>query len=149
VACKIKTYYKPEKMHKNRKVKKQNVCIKSHGFFQSRDKLLIKHHIGLVKQMPWKFFEATRVFDPRAINIHKLFDPRLDSGRANVATHDRAQHKAVPSLMQDMLNQKPLEEWSIYIAQGQAELQQYMNVVSNAVEPSDIIEDIVTIEVLI
>jgi hypothetical protein len=51
--------------------------------------------------------------------------------------------------MKDMHNQKLLEEWSIYIAQCQAELQQYMNVDSNAVEPFDIITDIGTIDVLI
>jgi hypothetical protein len=40
--------------------------------------------------------------------------------------------------MKDMHNQHLLEEWSIYIVQGQAELQQYMKVDSNAVERFDI-----------
>jgi hypothetical protein len=67
------------------------------------------------------------VFDPRTINSHKLFDPRVDSGSADVVTHDSAQYKAVPWLMNYMHNKKLLEEWSIYIAQGQAELQQYVH----------------------
>ena len=37
-----------------------------------------------------------------------------------------------------MNNQKLLEEWSIYVAQGQAELQAYINVDSNNVEHFDI-----------
>jgi hypothetical protein len=35
-------------------------------------------------------------------------------------------------------NHDLLDEWSIYMVQGQAELQQYMNVDSNAVELFDI-----------
>jgi hypothetical protein len=49
--------------------------------------------------------------------------------------------------MKDMHDQKLLEEWSVYIAQGQAALQLYMNVDSNAVEPFDIITDFGTIDV--
>ena len=63
----------------------------------------------------------------------------VDSGRADVVTHDRAPYKTVPWLMKSMHNQKLLEEWSIYMVRGQAELQQYMmNVDSNAVERFDI-----------
>jgi hypothetical protein len=41
--------------------------------------------------------------------------------------------------MTDMYNHELLEEWSIYMVRGQAELQQYMmNVDSNAVERFDI-----------
>jgi hypothetical protein len=42
--------------------------------------------------------------------------------------------------MKDMYNHELLEEWSIYMVglQGQAELQQYMDVDSNAVERFDI-----------
>lgn len=85
----------------------------------------VKQYIA--KQPSWKFFEAARVFDPRVI-----------SGSSCVVTHDIAQYKAIPWLMKDVNNQKLLEEWSIYIAQGQAELQQYTNVDSNAVEHFDI-----------
>jgi hypothetical protein len=53
-----------------------------------------------------------------------LFDPRVDSGSADVVTHDSAQYKAISWLMKDMHNKKLLEEWSVYILQGQTELQQ-------------------------
>jgi hypothetical protein len=62
----------------------------------------------------------------------------VDSGSADVVTHDRAPYKAVPWLMKSMHNEKLLEEWSIYIVQGETELQQYINVDSNAVEHFDI-----------
>ena len=46
--------------------------------------------------------------------------------------------ESIPWLTKDMNNQKLLEEWSIYVAQGQAELQAYINVDSNNVEHFDI-----------
>jgi hAT family C-terminal dimerisation region len=85
----------------------------------------IQCYVG--KQPSWRFFEAARVFDPRII-----------SGSVDVLTHDIAHYKAIPWLMKDMNNQKLLEEWSIYIAQVQGELQPYTNVDSNAVEHFDV-----------
>jgi hypothetical protein len=84
----------------------------------------IRYYIS--KQPSWSFFEAATVFDPRKI-----------SGSGGV-TRDISQYKAIPWLVKDMHNAKLLEEWSIYVAQDQAELQQYTHVDSNNVDHFDI-----------
>jgi hypothetical protein len=84
------------------------------------------------------FLKLSGKFPPAKISRNfPSLDPRVDSGSDDVA-HDSAQFKAVPWLTKDMHNQKLLEECSIYIEPGQSELQQYMNVDSNAVEHFDI-----------
>lgn len=72
-------------------------------------------------QTSWSFFETARVFDPRII-----------SGSLAVVSHDIAQYKAIPWLLKDMENSALLEEWSVYVAQQQADLQQYTNMNSDA-----------------
>jgi len=83
----------------------------------------IQHYIA--RQPSWKFFEDARVFDPRMIC-------------GSVVSRDIAQYKAIPWLMADVNNNMLLEEWSIYVAQSEADLQQYTNTDSASVEHFDI-----------
>jgi len=77
------------------------------------------------RQPSWKFFEDVRVFDPRMIC-------------RSVVSRDIAQYKAIPWLVMDVNNSVLLEEWSIYVAQNEADLRQYTNIDSDSVEHFDI-----------
>lgn len=78
------------------------------------------------KQPSWSFFEAARIFDPRLVSSH------------DGLSHDIARYKAVPWLAKDASNHKLLEEWTIYVAQGQADLVGYAVCDASSVEHFDI-----------
>jgi len=83
----------------------------------------VQYYIG--RQPSWKFFEDVRVFDPRMIC-------------GSVVSRDIAQYKAILWLVMDVNNSVLLEEWSIYVAQNEADLCQYTNIDSDSAEHFDI-----------